>query len=162
MGSALQRALALAARARIDAEEDGTATATAWGGGGGDCLALGGACLDDDPNTAATCDSLCLTPCEIELLSDMKGISTSYIMNHEPWLCRAVEAGHLTPSALLPGEKPVSARAETDANILSPSLPRPPRLGSYSCTRLRLAISSHLTAARLATSGLPSRRVTST
>ena len=60
-----------------------------------------------------------------------------------------------------PGEKPVSARAETDANILSPSLPRPPHLGSYSCTRLRLAISSHLTAARLATRG-SLRRVTST
>ena len=39
-------------------------------------------------------------------MAQLKRVSTIYVQNHEPWLCRAVEAGYFMPQAVVPGAAP--------------------------------------------------------
>ena len=39
-------------------------------------------------------------------MAQLKRVSTTYVQNHEPWLCRAVEAGYFMPQAVVPGAAP--------------------------------------------------------
>jgi hypothetical protein len=71
---------------------------------GGVCTA----CLDDDPTTKDICDVPCLTPCEMEALSEALSLSMSYVFKHESWMCRAISDGHFKPEAILPGHSPLS------------------------------------------------------
>lgn len=49
----------------------------------------------------AACASPCLTSCEVETLAELEGVTTSYIVNQQSWLCRATHHGMVSPDNAL-------------------------------------------------------------
>jgi hypothetical protein len=50
-----------------------------------------------DPLVAAICASPCLTECERTVLAELTNRFSDYVYNTEPWTCRAVASGLLSP-----------------------------------------------------------------
>ena len=50
-----------------------------------------------DPAMAALCNSQCLSECELKALASIKGWNYEHTFMNEPWMCRAVTRGFLTP-----------------------------------------------------------------
>lgn len=61
------------------------------------CTACISADVEHDPSVAAICGSPCLTACERAALAELTNRLPDFVFNAEPWTCRAVATGLLSP-----------------------------------------------------------------